>query len=198
MSPPRLYHLLPSRSTRVLWMLEEIGAPYELEVMQGPDRQTDAHRERHPLGRVPVIEDDGAFLIESAAIVLSLADRHPEAGLNYTLGTRERELVYQWILFAVTEIDPYVVSARDERESDPERSAQAAERAAKAVAVVERDLGSREFIVGDRLTAADIVLGAILAFARRQGIVEDSPNVERYLDALAARPAWIRSYEPRT
>jgi glutathione S-transferase len=198
MTPPRLYHVQPSRSTRVLWMLEEIGAPFELETMHPPDRRSGEHLARHPLGRVPVLEDDGVFLFESAAIVLSLADRHPEAGLNYPLGTRERELVYQWILFAVTEIDPYVVAARDERERAPERSAEAAARAAEAVAVVERNLGTRRHIVGDRLTAADIVLGAILAFARRQEIIEDSPNVERYLDALAARPAWIRAYEPRT
>jgi glutathione S-transferase len=199
MSTPRLYHLVPSRSTRVCWALEEIGAPYELEVMEAGDRHTDEHRRRHPLGRVPVIEeDDGSFLFESAAIILALADRHPDAGLNHPLGTRERELVYQWVLFAETEIEPYVVIARNERERDPERSAEAADRAATAVTVADEALGEREYIVGERLSAADIVLGAILEFARRQGTVRDAPNVERYVDALMARPAFVRGYASRT
>ncbi len=71
----RVYHVPGSRSTRVLWMLEEIGAPYELTVMTREDRKTADHIIRHPLGRVPVVEfDDGRRLLESAAICIQLAD----------------------------------------------------------------------------------------------------------------------------
>jgi glutathione S-transferase len=86
----RLYHLPPSRSTRVLWLLEEIGQPYELTLMKGEDRQTDEHRRRHPLGRVPVLEDDEGFLFESAALCLHLADLYPDAQLNRSLRTSGR------------------------------------------------------------------------------------------------------------
>ena len=90
----RLYHLPGSRSTRVLWMLEEIGAPYELTVITGEDRKTAAHISRHPLGRVPVVEfDDGRRLFESAAICIQLADLHPEAGLIPPVGSPDRGLV---------------------------------------------------------------------------------------------------------
>ena len=118
----RLYHVPSSRSTRVLWLLEEIGRPYELTVMKGEDRQTDEHRRRHPLGRVPVVEDDEGFLFESAALCLQLADLYPDAQLNWSLGTHERGLVYQWTLFAMTELEPAIIEARRHREDDTARA----------------------------------------------------------------------------
>ena len=196
MAPTRLYHMPPSRSTRILWMLEEIGEPFDVTIVEREDRRSPAHLARHPLGRVPVIEDDGNFLFESAAIALALADRHPEAELSFPLGSRERDLVYQWVLFAMLEIERPAGVARDTRESDPERSAAAREQVAAAAAVVEAALRGHEFIVDDRFTAADVVLGAVLAFARRVGALDDSAEVTRYLDALARRPAHIAAYGP--
>ena len=192
-TPTRLYHLPRSRSTRVLWALEEIGAPFELTLMTGADRKGEAHLARHALGRVPVIEDDTGHLFESAAIVLALADRHPEAGLNFPLGTRERELVYQWVLFAMDEVEPAIVEFRDCREADPPRAAAAAERFRAAAALVERALEGERFIVGDRLSAADIILGAVAGFARRFDLLTGFPELNRYVDALRARPAFERA-----
>ena len=119
MTPTRLYHLPQSRSTRIIWALEEIGEPYDVTVLTGADRRSPAHLARHPLGRVPVIEDDAGFLFESAAIVLALADRHPEAGLNFPLGTRERELVYQWVLFGMLEVEVPTTEVRTRRRDRP-------------------------------------------------------------------------------
>ena len=77
----RVFHRPRSRSHRVVWMLEELGADYELTLFTRADALTDEHRERHPLGRVPVLEVDGRFSFESAALCLHLADCYPEAGL---------------------------------------------------------------------------------------------------------------------
>ena len=118
----RLYHLPPSRSTRVLWLLEEIGEPYDVTVMKGEDRKTDEHLLRHPLGRVPVLEDDEGFLFESAGLCLQLADTYPDAQLNWPLGTHERGLVYQWTLFAMTELEPAIIEVRQYQEDDPARA----------------------------------------------------------------------------
>jgi glutathione S-transferase len=145
---------------------------------------------------VPVIEDDAGFLYESAAVVLALADRHPEAGLSFPLGTRERELVYQWVLFAMMEIERAAITFREAREDDPERAAAAGEHVAATAAIVEEALGPRDFIVGERFSAADIVVGAVLAFARRVGALEPSPALSRYLDALERRPAHRAAYGP--
>src|SRR2546421_4916295 len=104
--PPRLYYMPRTRSSRVLWLLEEIGEPYELTEIAGAQRRSTEHLRRHPLGRVPALElGDGTTMFESAAICLQLADLNPGAGLIPPLGSSERALVYQWVVFAVTELE---------------------------------------------------------------------------------------------
>ena len=190
-----LYHLPRSRSTRVLWTLEELGEPHELSIMTREESRGAEHRTRHPLGRNPVIADDGEHLFESAAIVLALADRDEQGRLSFPLGSRERELVYQWAFFAMLEIEAPTVIARDEKERDPERHAAARERVREAAAAAEDALDGSEFIVGDRFSAADIVLGSVLIFARDQGLLDDGfPAISRYIEALIARPARAGAY----
>jgi glutathione S-transferase len=91
MAPPRLYYMPRTRSSRVLWLLEEIGAPYELTEIRGAERRSEEHLRRHPLGRVPALElADGTTMFESAAICLQLADLNPDAGLIGPVGAPER------------------------------------------------------------------------------------------------------------
>ena len=102
MTPPRLYYMPRTRSSRVLWLLEEIGAPYDLTEIRGAERRSEEHLLRHPLGRVPALQlGDGATMFESAAICLQLADLNPGAGLIGPVGSTERGLAYQWVVFAV-------------------------------------------------------------------------------------------------
>ena len=189
----RLYHLPPSRSTRVLWLLEEIGEPYDVTVMKGEDRKTDEHLLRDPLGRVPVLEDDEGFLFESAGLCLQLADTYPDAQLNWPLGTHERGLVYQWTLFAMTELEPAIIEARRHREDDPARAQVGVERFQAAAAAVEQALDGHEYLVGDRFSVADLVCGAVLIFAKSGGLSDELPNIDAYLERLEARPARGRA-----
>src|SRR5438477_7731184 len=104
--PSRLYYMPRTRSIRVLWMLEEIGEPYDLTQIAGAERRSAEHLRRHPLGRVPALElADGTTMFESAAICLQLADMNPAAGLIPPPGSSERALVYQWLVFAVAELE---------------------------------------------------------------------------------------------
>jgi glutathione S-transferase len=81
MAEMRLYHSARTRSTRVLWTLEEIGVPYEITVLTVEERRGEQHRQRDPLGRVPVLElADGQTLFKSAGICLYLTDRYPALG----------------------------------------------------------------------------------------------------------------------
>ena len=189
----RLYHLPPSRSARVLWLLEEIGEPYDLTVLKGEDRQTDEHRLRHPLGRVPVLEDDEGFLFESAALCLQLADVYPDAQLNWPLATHERGLVYQWTVFAMTELEPAIVEVRRHREDDPARAQAGVERFETAAAAVEQALDGHDYLVGGRFSVADLVCGAVLIFAKGSGLTDELPNITAYLERLEARPARRRA-----
>lgn len=190
----RLYHLPNTRSTRVLWLLEEIGAPYELTLLTADDRKGDEHLARHPLGRVPVLEEDGGFVLESLAICLHVADLHPDAALIPPLGSHERALVYQWGTYAMTELEPAILEVFVARRMEDEaRAASGVARFQAAAAVVEEALEGREYLVGDRFSVGDLICGAVLIFARRAELAEGLPNVAAYLDRLEARPARQRA-----
>ncbi len=189
----RLYHVPGTRSTRALWVLEEIGSPYELTLMAREDRQSSEHLARHPLGRVPVIEEEGGFVFESAAICLHLADLDPDAGLIGPLGSHERALVYQWASFAMTELEPKIIEVRANRESEPEQAAGSEERFRSTARVVEEALAETEYLVGERFSVADVIVGAVLAFGKRLELTEGMPRIEAYLDRLDARPARERA-----
>jgi len=178
----------------VLWLLEEIGAPYDLTVMTGDERRGEEHRRRHPLGRVPVVEDDDGFVFESLAILLHVADLHPEARLIPPPGSHDRALLYQWGAFAMTELEADlfdVITAR--RAEDDERTAAATSQFAEQVAVVERALEGREYLVGDGFTVADLVCASVLLAARRHELIDGLPSIAAYLERIENRPARQRA-----
>ena len=120
----RIYHREHAgRPIRVAWMLEELGEPYEIAMMTREEAKGEEHRARHPLGRVPVLEDEEGFVFESAAICLHLADLHPDAGLAPAPGTHERALLYQWTIFAPAELEPPLIESAMQAQRDPERAA---------------------------------------------------------------------------
>lgn len=175
-------------------MLEEVGDPYELTVMTREEGRAEAHRQRHPLGRVPVLEDDEGFLFESAALCLHLGDLHPDAGLIPPLGTHDRALVYQWACFAPAELEPPLFEAWTQAERDSERAAAARERFRKAVGAVADALDGDEHLVGGRFSVADILVGSALMFTTRAGLTDDvPPSLSDYVGALAQRPAFQRA-----
>jgi glutathione S-transferase len=184
------------RPVRVIWTLEEIGAPYELTVMTREEGRGEEHLRRHPLGRVPVLEDDEGFLFESAAMCLHLGDLHPEAGLVPPLGTHDRALVYQWACFAPAELEPPLFEAWTQAERDPERAAAARERFRVAAGVVVGALDGEEHLVGGRFSVADVLVGSALMFTTRAGITEDvPPSLMDYVARLAGRPAFQRAFK---
>lgn len=182
------------RPIRIVWTLEELGEPYELTVLSREEGRGPEHRERHPLGRVPVLEDEEGFLFESAAICLHLADTHPQAGLVPSLGSRGRALVYQWASFVPAEIEPALIETAMQAERDPERSAAARRRFDAAAAAVAAALGEREYLVGETLTVADVLAGTALAFTARAGFADElAPELQAYVARLAQRPAFQRA-----
>jgi glutathione S-transferase len=192
----RLSHSPGSRSARVRWLLEELDADYELVPVDRDARSSPEHRRRHPLGRVPALETDEGTLFETAALCLYLAELHPEAGLLPPEASFARALVYQWISFGLSEIEPFTAEAARLSESDPERAEQARERVRLAVAALEDVLARNAFLVGDKLTVADVTCGSALFSARRQGLTDGHTAVAAYLERLEQRPARTRAYEP--
>jgi glutathione S-transferase len=182
------------RPVRVLWTLEELEQPYELTVLSREQGRGETHGERHPLGRVPVLEDEHGFLFESAAICLALADEHPGAGLVPPLGTRDRALVYQWTVFAPAEIEPPLFETWMQAERDAERAASARKRFDRAAAAVARAIGDSDYLVGNRCSVADVLVGTAIAFTATAGFGEElAPELRAYVARLAARPAFQRA-----
>lgn len=189
-----LFHSPNSRSARVRWLLEELDIEYAIKLVPREERTSDEHRRRHPLGRVPALETDQGTIFETAAICLHLAEQHPEAGLLPPEGSFDRALVYQWISFGLTEIEPPTADVRRHADSDPERAETARERVRAAIGVITGVLDGREYLLGRNLSVADILCGSALFGARRLELTADVPAVEAYLDRLEARPARQRAY----
>jgi glutathione S-transferase len=186
------------RPPRVRWALEEAGAPYEYVVLTQEEGRSDAHAARHPLKRVPALEDDAGTLFESAALCLHIADLYPEAGLIPEPTTQERGEVYQWSFFAMTELETTLLRSYTEHRADqpdPQRVAKADERLAKAADAVAGALDGHDFLVDDRFTIADVVMGGVLHSARRLDRMPESPVLHAYLERLDAREAKQRAYD---
>jgi glutathione S-transferase len=193
----KLYFAPMTRSTRPRWMLEELGVPYEtqtVDMAKGEHKQP-SYMKVHPLGRVPALEDNGFTMFESAAIVMQLADKFPEKGLAPAVGTNERAEYYQWIVAAMTEVEPPLVTILLHTRFLPEaqRSPAAVEEAAKrfkgVAQVVEERLKGRQYIVGNKFTAADVVVGGVCYLATLLNQLGDFPNMQAYFKNLMERPA---------
>ncbi len=192
----RLYHQPRSRSTRVLWTLEEVGAPYDLTVIDRETKQTPAYLAMHPLGRSPVMELDGGPVFESVALVLHVADCYPAAGLIAAPGSHDRALQYQWMAFAASELDATLMEIARQLWSDtPDETIvdAATARLTPPVGVVERALAGVDYLVGNAFSVADILVGASLGFARTAELAVLPETIGSYLDHLDARPARQRA-----
>ena len=194
----RLHHQPRSRSTRVLWLLEELGVPFDLTVMSREDKQSPEYRALHPLGRSPALEEEGGPVFESAALILHLADQNLDAGLIGPLGSHERALQYQWCFFAMTDVESALVDVarqlwKDSGDPDADIVDRATARFVANVGVIEDALGGGAYLVGDAFSVADIVTGSVLGFARTAKLTELPAGVVPYVDRLEARPARQRA-----
>ena len=192
----RLYYRAGTgRPLRVAWALEELGVEYEPVALSGEECTGAEHLQRHPLGRVPaLVFDDDATLFESTAIVLAVADRYPDAGLIGPLGSPLRAQVYAWSIMAMTELEPAAVNARFVSDVSDDYQAGQRRRFGDAAGSLDGPLAAHEFLLGDALTAADIVVGGVLAVAAFAGVLDAAPDrVSAYFKRLQARPAYLRA-----
>jgi glutathione S-transferase len=194
--PPRLYYMPRTRSGRVLWLLEEIGEPYELTEITGEQRRSDEHLRRHPLGRVPALElDDGTTMFESAAICLQLADLYPSAGLISPLGSSERALAYQWVMFSVAELEGplfrWIRALGDGTEGTTESLAR--DRFTQAAAALESALDGGDWLLGSQFTVADVMCVSVLQGADSREMLQPWPGLEAYVQRGESRPACVKA-----
>jgi len=197
----KLYYSPQSRAVRPRWMLEEIGAPYELVRLQlGTDNKTPAYLKMNPNGTVPTLVDGDLTLFESAAICQYLADRFPDKRLAPPVGTPARGLYYQWIHYAMSALEPPLVTIflhtinKPEAERIPALVSEARTQLKTGLGVVEQAVLGRTFILGDQFTTADVMVGSTLVWAQMMSLLSDErPATAAYLARLASRPASQRA-----
>ncbi|PHS72898.1 MAG: glutathione S-transferase [Cycloclasticus sp.] len=196
----KLYAYPRSRSTRVVWMLEELGVDYEfikIDLMAG-EGQTAEFKSIHPDGKVPAIDDDGFVLTESAAILNYLGDKHQDSGLVPKAGTSERARYDEWSYFALTELEQPLwtvgkhtfVLPEDKRVADILPVAHW--EFLKACEVLSRWLEGKEFALGDSFSAVDILFAHTLRWADAFNVPSGSDVLDAYRDRMFERPAFKR------
>jgi len=211
-----VHHLNNSRSQRILWLLEELGVPYEIKRYQRDPKTMLAPPELravHPLGKSPVITDGGLTLAESGAIIEYLADRYGTGTLIPAPGTPERLRCNYWLHYAEGSAMPPLLLKLVFRRVETSPMPFFVKPVAKGIAhkvmssfvdpqlklhldYMEGELGKSEWFAGDAFSAADIQLSFPLeAFAARGGLDASYPRLSAFLQRIHARPAYQRALQ---
>lgn len=196
-----VHHLNNSRSQRILWLLEEIGAPYEIRYYQRDAVTNLAPPELlavHPLGKSPVLDDDGRIVTESGAITEYLCERYGGAHLVPPRGSDDHIRHLEWLHFAEgSAMTPVLLKIYTGRLGDA--AAPLAPRIAQQLdahfSYMEARIGDNGCFIGAELSAADIMLSFPAEIAVMQGMGGRYPKLAAFVAACHARPAWQRARE---
>lgn len=203
----KLYGIPQSRTSRCLWMLEELGVPYEnVPVSFVGDAQKPDFLKINPNGRIPALDDDGVILFESLAINLHLARKYGAGKGLWPKSPDDQSRAIQWSIWAMTEVEPPAMRVLMNRAflPEPQRNeaeAKAGEQAlSKPVGVLEGALRGRQYLLGESFTVADLNVHAVLGWAPTLGRVkfDATPNVAAWLKRCGERPALARAMARRS
>ncbi len=193
-----LYFAPRTRAVRVVWLLEELGLPYELERVEFLPPAKSFFGQQTPTRKLPTLVDGDVVMCESGAIVEYVLERYGKGRLAPPVGSPDRAAFLQWLHFAESTAFPplgivvWLTVYRDDAEANAEVIADARGRATSGFDFVEESLGDRPYLVGEEFTAADIMMGFTLVAARTLGVLDDAshPRIGSYLGRLVARPAF--------
>ena len=187
-----LYEFGSSRSIRCRWTFKELGIDYK-SIEDRSLLRSEEFRKIHPLGKMPAAVIDGKPLFESAAICTYVADQTKDVDLIAKPGNWGRACHDQWVSFALTELEAWVWSTAvnsfvlPEEQRIPSCISQNEKMFRRGAEAVENFLSENNFFVEDRFTVTDIIVGYTLNWGRRQGLVEDLPSINQYLERLFSR-----------
>ena len=191
----KLFELGPTRSSRARWALLEAGLDYESIGNSVEVFKSEELRKVHPLGKLPAAIIDGKPLFESAAIVTAIADLVPEKNLVAKPGSWSRYLHYQWVSYALSEMEAFLQSIEVNRleflmpkdKQVPAIIEQNEVLFKKAAAALDDHLGKTDYLVDDRFSVTDVFVGYTVYWGDEDGLLEGFPNLRAYLDRLCGR-----------
>jgi glutathione S-transferase len=190
-----LYHAAPSRSSITHWMLEEIGEPYDLHLlnMKNDDQRKPEYLAINPMGKVPALKHGDTVITESAAICAYLADEFPRAKLNVPIGDPRRGVYLKWLFFGPSCIEPAITDRAFPRKEEARRGALGYGDFDTTMDVVAKGVAKGPYLLGEQFTAADIVIGSTLRWGTMFKLIPERPEFTAYVARLLERPALQRS-----
>ncbi|HEX5325630.1 MAG TPA: glutathione S-transferase family protein [Acetobacteraceae bacterium] len=187
---PILFHSPNTRSTGALVLLEEIGTPYELRIlnMKAGEQRQRAYLAVNPMGKVPALLHDGALVTEQVAVYLYLADRFPDAGLAPPIGDALRGPYLRWMVFYAACFEPAVVDRALKREPGGQAMSPYGDYDTMLTTLTTQ-LARGPWLLGDRFSAADVLWGTSLGWTTGFGLVPERPEIRGYIERVNARPS---------
>jgi glutathione S-transferase len=199
----KIHHARRARSARVIWLLEELSVPYELAplefkpaVLKSPE-----YKALHPLGQVPVVQDEGITMFESGAILEYLLEKYGQGRLAPAVLSPDRAMYLQWFHYGEASLARHIGDIVRHRFGLPEEQRnlafleEARGRFRDALAVVDHALAGKEYMLGEAFTAADIMIayGIVMGKITKE-LPAEFANVGAYLVRLQGRPAYDRAW----
>jgi glutathione S-transferase len=188
-----LFHRPKTRSTRFIFLLEELEAPYEIRLVTTRTRDGGAAdpANPHPHGKVPAISDDGAIVFESPAIALYLTDKFTKNHLGPLAGERDRAAYLSWLCYYTGVLEPAFMSKFMSVEVPRGTAGWVA--VEEAMSAIVELLTSGRYILGERFSAADVLYGTMFAMFAQSPMMPKSTVIEDYVQRIVTRPAFIRA-----
>ena len=192
-----LFHSPQTRSSCTLTLLEELGAPYDLHLvnMRAGENRQPAFLALNPMGKVPAILHNGALITEQAAIFIYLGDLFPEAGLAPQMGDPLRGPYLRWMVYEAACYEPAMVDRAIQRAPAPQAMCPYGDWDTMLGTVVDQ-LSKGPYLLGETFSAADVFMGQALNFGRNFGVVpKEEPTIADYVERITSRPAFVRVTE---
>jgi glutathione S-transferase len=188
-----LFHRPKTRSTRFIFLLEELGAPYQIKLVTTRTREGGAvdPANPHPHGKVPAISDDGVLVFESAAIALYLTDKFPQAGVGPRIGDPTRGPYLSWLAYYAGVLEPAILSKF--MNTEVPRGTAGWVPVDESLAVIIGQLSKGPFLLGERFSAADVLYGTSFALFAKSPLLPSSPVIDAYVERVVSRPAFARA-----
>lgn len=203
----QLYYMATTRAVRPRWLLEEMGINYELIRVSLEMSRSSEYIKLHPHGKVPVLVDREVNIFESTAICAYLADKYSEKGFAPSLLSPARAYYYQWLFYAQTTLEkpveeylfrvlPNLPEKLLPKQEQTKISQEEAEKwFVKVCQPLNELLSNKDYLVENRFSAADVVIGGVFLWALKLGMLDENSPVKSYMTRLMERPAFQKATE---
>jgi glutathione S-transferase len=189
-----LYHAPRSRSSRFIFLLEELGVPYEIakvSIRRGDGSGALDRANPHPHGKVPAIRDGETLVYESIAVALYLTDKFPDAGLGPVVGDPQRGAYLTWLAYYAGVMEPAWTSAF--MTADVPRGTAGWVKTEEVMELVNATLSKNPYILGEKFSAADILVGTTFKLFMGSPLLPKTDLLEAYVQRVVERPAYARA-----